>query len=74
MDEYKALLKENKISEDEIAKILSSLEKCSKVGIAEKDMERIIKNIISDPKYREAFIKDLRSAVRKLGIDPQPSP
>ena len=42
----------------ELSKIIDGLKLLERKGVAAKDMDIIVKNIINDPEYRADFIRD----------------
>ena len=66
---YKSALKELKISESELSKIIANLETIEKAGVNKNDiLNKICKMLVSDAKFRESFLKDMKSAIKKLGL------
>ncbi|MFX1297793.1 MAG: hypothetical protein ACFFD2_23475 [Promethearchaeota archaeon] len=72
--ELEKVLTKERVSKDEISKLIQNLEMLEKAGMSKSDQELVIKNLIKDPPYRALFIKDYRSACNKVGVEPIPTP
>ncbi len=67
-------LRDSRVPENEIPTILKNVELLQKVGISSKDLDLVLNSIIKDSNLRGVFLKDYRAVLKKVGIDPQPSP
>jgi hypothetical protein len=72
--DFENRLKNANISQKEIPKIVNNLQKLVDSKVSRSDIDQIIQNIISKSDFRASFIKDYKSAVKKVGINPVPSP
>ncbi|MFX1295980.1 MAG: hypothetical protein ACFFD2_14165 [Promethearchaeota archaeon] len=59
-------LKKARIPENEIEKILNNLKILEKMGLSKEDIKIVMKNIISNPSFKDDFMKDPKSALRKI--------
>ncbi|MFX1295979.1 MAG: hypothetical protein ACFFD2_14160 [Promethearchaeota archaeon] len=62
-------LVEAKIPRKEIKEIISNLKKLVKTGISKEDTNIVIKNIIVNSSFRNAFLRELEVAIRKVRIE-----
>ena len=72
--ELKSVLEKEKVTKEEISKILANIEKMDKLGIATRDKGMVIQNLMKDPIFRANFAKDYTSAGRVVGVNPVPVP
>jgi len=72
--DFENRLKNAKIPEKEISKIVNNLQKLVETKVSRSDIDKIIQNIISKSDFRASFIKDYKKAVQKVGINPVPTP
>ena len=72
--DFENRLKNAKIPQKEISNIVNNLQKLVETKVSRSDIDKIIQNIISKSDFRASFIKDYRNAVKKVGINPVPSP
>ena len=73
-EKYRYELEKTGISSKEVSAILNDLEKCKKAGVSDRNIEIILNKLISESRFRKNFINDYKSALRSVGMDPQPSP
>jgi hypothetical protein len=73
--EYEGALKKVKLPEDERKIIIHNLTNLEKQGFSKNDLVSIIiRNIVSDAGFKQLFMKDPLAAVKKVGINPVPTP
>ena len=72
--ELESVLVKEKVPKEEISKILANIDKMDKLGIASRDKEIVIQNLMKDPILRANFAKDYTSAGRVVGVNPCPVP
>ena len=58
LNKHLVFLEQSGIQKAEISKIMDGLRVLEKEGVAAKDLDMIIKNIVKDPNFRALFLKD----------------
>ena len=72
--EYKIQLTKAKVAEKDVSLIIRCLELLKRDGVSAGNLDIIVKNITAKPEFKASFMKDYKGAVKRIGINPVPSP